>query len=492
MNLQVYLDQIDRVIHEGKFKATWESLGTYGEPVWYNKAKFGIFIHWGVYSVPAFANEWYARNMYIKGSREYEHHIKTYGEHKEFGYADFVPLFKAENFDPSEWMQLFKEAGAKFVVPVAEHHDGFQMYQSEISSWNSAQMGPHRDVLGELKVEADKEGIILGASSHRAENYWFFSGCRDFDSGLEKIEFQEPYGYAYKLFEHDDLHSYTHNIDSIGPSVEHILNWLVRTCEIIDKYQPSILWFDWSIQNKAFKPYLKKLAAYYYNRSIEWGKQVAINYKFDTFAYGTAIYDVERGQLADIRPRLWQNDTAIAKNSWCYTENNEFKTPESLVEDLIDVTSKNGCMLLNVGPKSDGTITQEDQAVLKGIGQWLRVNGEGIYDTTYWKVFGEGPTEIVEGSFVDNDRLPYTKEDIRFTYKAPYIYAFVMKWPKDNAITIRSLKQYSRFFSGDIKAVNLLGYTGEVDYSMTENGLSIQYKGVIEMTYPVGIKITVD
>jgi len=305
MNIQTYLEQIDRVIYEGKFKATWESLGTYGEPAWYNKAKFGIFIHWGVYSVPAFANEWYARNMYIKGSREYDHHIKTYGDHKEFGYAEFVPLFKAENFDPAEWMQLFKEAGAKFVVPVAEHHDGFQMYQSEISSWNSAQMGPHRDVLGELKVEADKEGIILGASSHRAENYWFFSGCRDFDSGLETIEFQEPYGYAYKLFEHDDLHSYTHNIDSIGPSEEHIQNWLVRTCEIIDRYQPSILWFDWSIQNKAFKPYLKKLAAYYYNRSIEWGKQVAINYKFDAFAYGTAIYDVERGQLADIRPRLW-------------------------------------------------------------------------------------------------------------------------------------------------------------------------------------------
>jgi len=149
-------------------------------------------------------------------------------------------------------------------------------------------------------------------------------------------------------------------------------------------------------------------------------------------------------------------------------------------------------MLLNVGPKSDGTITQEDQVVLRGIGQWLSMNGEGIYDTTYWNVYGEGPTEIIEGSFVDNDRLPYTKEDIRFTYKAPHIYAFVMKWPKDNEITIRSLKQYSRFFSGDIKAVNLLGYREEVDYSMTENGLSIQYKGVIETTYPVGIKITVD
>lgn len=492
MDVKGYLSKIEKVILEGSYKDTWESLGNYGEPEWYQKAKFGIFIHWGVYSVPAFANEWYARNMYIKGTREFEHHIATYGKHKDFGYADFIPDFKAEKFDAAEWMELFEEAGARFIVPVAEHHDGFQMYESELSDWNAAKMGPKRDVLGELKVEAEKKGIVLGASSHRAENYWFFSGCRDFDSGLQDIEFQEPYGYAFKLFEHDDLQKHTHTIDTVGPSVEHLENWLARTCEIVDKYRPSIIWFDWSIQNLVFKPYLKKFAAYYYNRSIEWNKKVAINYKFDAFAYGTAIYDVERGQLKDIRPRLWQNDTAVAKNSWCYTENNEFKTPESLVEDLIDVTSKNGCMLLNVGPKSDGTITEEDQKVLRGIGNWLKTNGEGIYDTTYWKVYGEGPTEIVEGSFTDNDRDPYTSQDIRFTYKAPYLYAFVLKWPENNRLTIKSLKQYNSIFAADIKSISILGYEGNVEFDMTEDGLTIEYGGLIETTYPVGIRIMLD
>lgn len=492
MDVQKYLERIEEVIEHGKYKDNWGSLADYGEPKWYQNAKFGIFIHWGVYSVPAFANEWYARNMYIKGSREFEHHVNTYGEHKDFGYADFIPQFKAEHFDASSWMQLFKESGAKFVVPVAEHHDGFQMYKSELSSWNAAEMGPKRDILGMLKQEAEKEGIILGASSHRAENYFFFNGCRDFDSGLDQIEFMEPYGFAKKICDHEDIHRYTHDIDAVGPNKEHLDNWLARTCEIVDRYEPSIIWFDWSIQNKAFKPYLKKFAAYYYNRSLEWDKHVAINYKFDAFAHTTAIFDVERGQLADIRPRLWQNDTAIAKNSWCYTENNEFKTPESLVEDLVDVTSKNGCMLLNVGPKSDGTITEEDQAVLKGIGNWLKTNGEGIYDTTFWKIFGEGPTEIVEGSFTDNDRQPYTSSDIRFTYKAPYLYAFVLKWPQDNQVIIKSLKQYNRIFAADIKDISILGHDEKVEYAMADDGLKIQYTGKIDTTYPVGIKIELD
>lgn len=492
MDVKGYLSEVEKVIQQGKYKDTWESLGAYGEPEWYQKAKFGIFIHWGIYSVPAFANEWYARNMYIVGSREYEHHKATYGDHKDFGYADFISDFKAEKFDAAQWMELFDDAGAKFIVPVAEHHDGFQMYASELSDWNAAKMGPKRDVLGELKVEAERKGIVLGASSHRAENYWFFSGCRDFDSGLQAIEYQEPYGFAYKLFENDDLHRYTHTLDSVGPCREHLENWLARTCEIVDRYQPSIIWFDWSIQNLAFKPYLKKFAAYYYNRSIEWNRKVAINYKFDAYAYGTAIYDVERGQLKDIRSRLWQNDTAVAKNSWGYTENNEFKTPESLVEDLIDVSSKNGCMLLNVGPKSDGTITLEDQNVLRGIGNWLKINGEGIYDTTYWKVFGEGPTEIIEGSFTDNDRDPYTSKDIRFTYNAPNLYAFVMKWPENNCVTIKSLKRYNPTFAADIKSIALLGYEGNVEFEMTEGGLTIQYLGEVKTSYPVGIRIVLD
>lgn len=489
--LAAYLKTIDEVIEKGPFKDDWASLSQVPEPTWYKKAKFGIFIHWGVYSVPAFGSEWYPRHMYDVGSKFYEHHIKTYGLHKDFGYADFVPMFKAEKFDPKAWVELFKAAGAKYVMPVAEHHDGFQMYDSDLSEWCAAKKGPKRDVLGELKKEIEANDMVFAASSHRAENFWFMSGCRDFDSGIQDIEYQEPYGYAHKLFDAKSVGS-THNIYNEGPCEEHLEDWLVRTCELVDKYQPKVVWFDWWIQNMAFKPYLKKFAAYYYNRGVEWGEQVAINYKYDAYAKGTAIFDVERGQLANIRPRFWQTDTAVAKNSWCYTENNDFKTPESIVCDLIDIISKNGCMLLNIGPKADGTIAEEDERVLRAIGKWLAVNGESIYDTTYWSVFGEGPTEIVEGCMNDVARSPFTSEDIRFTYKAPYIYANILKWPDNGEVVIKSLAKGSKHFEGHLQAIELLGFDGKVTYERLEEGLKINVDQPINTTFPVCFKITID
>lgn len=491
-NMDKYLKQIDEVIENGFYKDNWASLSEVGEPKWYRDAKFGIFIHWGVYAVPAYSNEWYPRAMYVKDSDVYKHHIETYGVHKDFGYADFIPMFKAEKFDPKVWVDLFEEAGARFIMPVAEHHDGFQMYDSDLSEWCASKMGPKRDVVGELKEEMEKRDIVFTASSHRAENYWFMSGCRDFDSGIADIEYQEPYGFAHKMFENEEMHDFTHDINSESPTEDHLQDWLVRTCELVDKYQPKVVWFDWWIQNKGFKPYLKKFAAYYYNRGLEWGVDVAINYKYDAYAKGTAIFDVERGQLSDIRPRFWQTDTAIAKNSWGYTENNDFKTPESIVQDLIDIVSKNGALLLNVGPKADGTITEEDAHVLKSIGKWLKVNGESIYDTTYWSVYGEGPTEVPEGAFSDTAREAFTSEDIRFTYNAPYIYANVMQWPEDGQISIKALAEKSKHFLGDIVGAEVLGYDAEVSLERTDEALKVSVAGNIETTYPVCLKILID
>jgi alpha-L-fucosidase len=490
-----YLRTIASVIAAGTYKADWGSLSEYPEPEWYKNAKFGIFIHWGVYSVPAFGSEWYARKMYLQGSPEFEHHVKTYGPHKEFGYADFIPKFKAEKFDAAEWTALFKEAGARYVMPVAEHHDGFQMYDSELSDCNAASMGPKRDILGELKEAMEKEGIVFTASSHRAENFWFFGGGRNFDSGIQDIEYQEPYGYADPVYSSSDnsaTHAGTHDIYSTPPSKDHLDDWLARSCELVDKYRPKIVWFDWWIHNMAFKPYLKKFAAYYYNRSLEWGIGVAINYKYDAFACDVAVFDVERGQLSDIRPRLWQTDTAIAKNSWGYTENNDFKDPVDIVGDLIDIVSKNGCLLLNIGPRSDGTITDEEQHVLREIGKWLKVNGESIYDTTYWVVYGEGSTEIPEGAFTDIKRAKFTSEDIRFTYKAPYLYANILKWPKDNRVTIKTLKEYGRYFLGHIESVELLGFDNDVEFTRDGEGLHVTVKGKVETDYPVCLKINID
>ncbi len=484
-----YLGKIDEVIKNGEYKDNWASLQKYPIPQWYIDAKFGIFIHWGVYAVPAFGNEWYPRKMYLEGSAEYEHHIKTYGAHKDFGYKDFVPMFKAEKFDANNWMQLFKDSGAKFVMPVAEHHDGFQMYDSDLSEWCSSKTGPMRDVLGELKTAADKEDIVLCASSHRAENFWFFAGATTFDSGINGEGLVEPYGYRHPDFANEDSY-FTHYIDSTPPSKEHLDDWLARTCEIVDKYQPKVIWFDWWIQNKAFKPYLKKFAAYYYNRSLEWGVGVAINYKFDAYGYKTAVFDIERGQLSDIRPQFWQTDTAIAKNSWGYTENNDFKNPVDIVCDIIDIVSKNGAMLLNVGPKADGTITAEDEYVLREIGKWLAVNGESIYNTTYWQVYGEGPTQIPSGAFTDTDRAPFASEDLRFTYNAPYIYVNVLSWPKNSEITIKSLGK--KIFNGDVLDIEILGYDAQTTYYHGEEDLKIRTNKIIDTKYPVCLKIKID
>ena len=486
-----YLKKIDEVIEKGPYKDSWESLSAHPVPDWYQNAKFGIFIHYGVYSVPAFSNEWYPRNMYVKGTKEYEHHIETYGTHKDFSYADFIPLFKAEHFDADEWMKLVKASGAKYIMPVAEHHDGFQMYDSDLSDWNAVKMGPRRDILGELKASAEKNGIVFCTSSHRAENFWFFGGARHFDSGLQDIEFREPYGYANPDYRDDEaMFTLSYDIYSTPASKEHLEDWLARTCELIDKYKPKIVYFDWWIQNISFKPYLKKFAAYYYNRALEWGEEVAINNKFDAYACSTAVFDVERGKLKDISPRLWQTDTAVAKNSWGYTENNDYKNPVDIVCDIVDVVSKNGCMLLNIGPKPDGTIAAKEKEILLSIGKWLNVNGESIYGTTFWKTFGEGPTEVQEGAHTDVNRAQFTSEDIRFTYKAPYLYANVLSWPKNGEVAIRSLGYQE--FNGNIINIRVLGFDTTVTFTRDRNSLNIMVKDDINAKYPVCLKIEID
>lgn len=486
-----YLMMIDEVIDKGHYKDNWESLKAYPLPKWYRDAKFGIFIHFGVYSVPAFNNEWYPRDMYIQGTEAYEHHVKTYGAHKDFGYADFIPMFKAEHFNADEWMKLIKASGAKYVMPVAEHHDGFQMYDSGLSDWNAVKMGPKRDILGELKASAVKEGIVFCTSSHRAENYWFFGGARHFDSGIQNIEYREPYGYAHPDYSNGEaMFALSNDIYSTPASKEHLEDWLVRTCELVDKYKPKIVYFDWWIQNLSFKPYLKKFAAYYYNRALEWGEEVAINYKFDAFAFSTAVFDVERGQLKNIRPTLWQTDSAVAKNSWGYTDANDYKNPADIVCDIIDIVSKNGCMLLNIGPKADGTIPRADRDILLSIGKWLSVNGESIYNTTFWKTYGEGPTEVKEGSFTDVERSHFTSEDIRFTYNTPYLYANVLSWPKNGEVTVKSLGY--KAFNGDIKNIQILGLDVPVAYNRDQEALFIKVKSEINTEYPVCFKIRID
>ena len=298
---QKLLEIVDQVIEQGPYKADWASLMEAPVPAWFRRNRLGIFVHWGLYSIPAYSNEWYSRNMYIRGMPAYEHHLKTYGPQAEFGYKDFIPLFTAENFDPREWVRLFREAGAGYLFPVAEHHDGFQMYKSELSCWNAVDMGPRRDILGELKAAAQVQGMEFCTSSHRAEHWFFMGHGREFPCDVgEKLQKGDFYWPAMPEPDNQDLFSKPY------PSEEFCKDWLARTAELILRYRPSLLYFDWWVQHQAFKPYLKKIAAFYYNCGSQWGRHVMICYKHDAMLFGSGIPEVERGAFADAKPYPWQ------------------------------------------------------------------------------------------------------------------------------------------------------------------------------------------
>jgi alpha-L-fucosidase len=457
-----------------RFTPDWESLRSYRVPDWYIDGKFGIFIHWGVYSVPAFGNEWYPRNMYLRGTPEHEHHIATYGPLTQFGYKDFIPQFTAANYDPAAWAQLFKAAGARFVVPVAEHHDGFAMYDTALSEWCAAKIGPKRDLIGDLAAAVRAEGLVFGVSSHRIENWWFYNGGRQAPSDVQDARYSGLYGPARQSYERLNR--------------AYMEDWLARLVELIDKYQPQLIWFDWWIEQKALEPYLKQFAAYYYNRGVEWGKGVAVNHKFEAFPPGVAVFDIERGQLASIPPYFWQNDTSVSKNSWGYVEGQDYKTATDLIGDLVDVVSKNGALLLNIGPRPDGTIPEPEQDLLREIGRWLALNGEAIYGTRPWTVFGEGPTEVAEGEFTDTHRSAFTSRDIRFTTKGDALYAICLARPT-GSLTIRSLGAGSGITADRIVRVTMLGETGELPWSLDQRGLTLAVPPTISGAHAFTFKL---
>jgi alpha-L-fucosidase len=470
--------KVDEVAVRGPFHPAWGSLERTQVPEWYLDAKFGIFIHWGVYSVSAFGSEWYPRQMYKKDTAEFKHHVLTYGPQSKFGYKDFIPRFAAEKFDPGKWAELFKNSGAKYVVPVAEHHDGFPMYDCGFTAWSAAKMGPKRDIVGELAAAVRARGLHFGASSHRAEHWWFFDQGMLFDSDVRAPRNLGLYGPARsrELAEQQKK----------PPDEAFLDDWLVRSAEIVDKYQPELVWFDWWIEQPVFEPYLRKFAAFYYNRGAEWGKGVAINYKNESFPSRAAVLDLERGQLGEIRPLFWQTDTAISKNSWGYVQPQDYKTAGSIIDDLVDIVSKNGCLLLNIGPRPDGTIPEEEERILLEIGRWLKLNGEAIYGTRPWRIFGEGPTRVSEGMFTDTKRAAFTGEDFRFTTKNGVLYAVAMAWPEKGRFVIRSLSKGAALVGN----VSLIGYKGSLDWKQTEQGLEVQLPAARPCDHAFVLRIT--
>ena len=481
------LKKVDMMDQQGPFRPDWESLQKYEVPEWYQDAKFGIFIHWGAYSVPAFGNEWYPRNMYVPGSPEYKHHVATYGPQDKFGYKDFLPMFKAEHFEPAVWAELFKKAGAKYVVPVAEHHDGFAMYDSGLSDWTAVKMGPHRDTTGELAKAVRAAGLHFGLSSHRVEHNFFLGVGRSIASDVNDPQYAAFYGPAHNWL--SAAAGVPLNGDFTYVSSAWADDWLARGAELVEKYHPDIVYFDWWIGQASIRPNLTKFAAFYYNSSLKYGDHLGvINYKDYAMQEHSAVLDLERGQLGDIRPLHWQTDTSISNKSWGYIKDDTFKSPEFVVHQLIDIVSKNGNLLLNIGPRSDGTIPEEVRQVLLDVGAWLNVNGEAIYGTRPWRVYGEGPTKVAAGSFHDTDTTRYTAEDFRFTAKGKVLYAIGLGWPAGGEAVIHSLA--STVGSEHVQSIALVGGDAKLQFDQRGDGLHVRVPAQAPGKYAYALRIT--
>jgi len=459
-----------------RYEPNWESLKQYAVPEWFKDAKLGIFIHWGVYAVPAFDNEWYPRFMYRdevsrKGVNFYQYHVEHYGHPSEFGYKDFIPMFKAERWDPEAWVELFKKAGARYVVPVAEHHDGFPMYDCSFTNWNAAQMGPCRDVVAELEQAVRKAGLKFGVSSHRAFNWRYYTFSEAFDNS--NPDYHKLYGVPHP--------------EEAPVSYEFILDWYARTRELVDKFSPDVLWFDFGWHRDEFEPWRPRVTAYYYNHALAHGYEPVLQYK-DKFPDGVAVFDIERGKLDDIREETWQTDTAVSYKSWCYIEDDELKTVTTIVHDLVDIVSKNGNLLLNVGPRADGTISDAVQDILLGLGEWLEVNGEAIYGTRHWHVYGEGKAKVAVGHITERQNEPFTVEDIRFTARGNVLYAIVPQWPGEE-VTIRTLRAGSYVPADKISEVRMLGAEGTLSWSQDEDGLRVKMPSVQPCQHAYTLKL---
>lgn len=472
------------------YKPTWNSLSQHADAKWFGDGKFGIFIHWGPYCVPEAFNEWYPRNMYQPHMKEFEYHRKTWGDHKKFGYKDFIPLFKAQHFDPEHWAKLFKKSGARYVVPVAEHHDSFAMYKSSHTRWNAVDMGPKRDVLGELFKEIRKQGMIAGTSSHLAFNWWYFrknihfdtsdplsadlyGGIHDVKSSLRPL----PKKLHWELF------------TGTRPNQAFLDLWWKRCTEIVDRYQPQLIYFDWCWGQPEWDFLRRRFAAYYYNRGRQWGKEVTLIYKEEVLEYGTATFDVERGGLDMIRPRPWQIDTSISWNSWCAIKNDELRSAQSIIHLLCDAVSKNGNLMLNVGPKADGTIPAAVEDRLLDVGSWLEKNGEAIYGTRPHRIFGEGESKPKAGTFAEDRKFSYTPEDFRFTRKGSHLYAISLGVGK-RKLKIKSLGRES-LLGGKIMEASLLGAKGRVKWSQERQHLALELPAGAKLRHAAAFKLLV-
>ena len=473
-----------------KFEVSFDSLRSFQCPDWFRDAKLGFWSHWGPQCVPMFG-DWYARNMYIEGSSQYLYHLRHYGHPSQFGYKDLVKLWKAENFDPDALMDLYVKAGARYFVGQAMHHDHFFNYPSKLNRFNSAQMGPMKDICGMWKKAAENQRLPFGLSEHLGASFSWYNVSKAKDSygpyaGIPYDGNDPAYrDFYFDNYEHtnkDDPYSgywYTFN-------KTHHTYWLSVMKEIIDLYTPDLLYTDGALPfgfldkeedtSAAFNCGLEAVA-YLYNKSIDaYGENRAVYTQKDRRReiYSVGILDIEKSQLPDISADPWHTDTCIG--NWFYDVRQQFKKPGHIIEKLIDVVSKNGTMLLNILQRPDGSIDEETRYILGELSSWIAACGEGIYSTRPWKVSGEGNSSVRLEGFKE-EAVSWTDTDFRFTSKKNTVYAFMMKAPANRSIAVRSFSPTEKVVS-----VRLLG-GGPLQFSQQFGILAVKLPDELPTVY---------
>jgi alpha-L-fucosidase len=470
--------QIKTPMPPGPFAPTWDSLKqNYRVPAWLDEAKFGLSLHWGLYSIPAYHNEWYEKHMYGTPAIA-RWHVEKFGPPDKFGYKDFIPLFKAEKFDPDAWAELFKKSGARFVAPTVQHHDNFALWDSKVTPFNSMAMGPHRDLMGELAKAVRARGLKFGVSNHGIENFQFINPPKELADDLRAKQTD--------LFDPQWADFYNYADRSDAACEKFLVNWWDRNVELIEKFHPDLLWFDNGVDQRYLDPLKLRIAAYYYNRAREWGAEVSITTKKAAFAPTNqnsetiaSIIDFEKigpRSPSGIRTGNWQVHESIG-STWGYTSDMKVSPPGAIIARLADTVAKNGCFFLNLSPRGDGSIPQEQQDTLLAVGQWLEVNGEAIYGTHNWITFGEGGGRGQSGL------------NVRFTAKGAALYAIVLGDWTGGELNIAPLAA-APSLEGKISTVALLGGDAALAFTHDATGLKVKLPANASGKYAYTLKIT--
>jgi alpha-L-fucosidase len=486
-------------IAPGPYKGTRESLKDYQVPAWYRDAKFGIWAHWGPQSAPEYG-DWYARNMYIQGHRQYEYHVKTYGHPSKFGFKDVIPTWKADKFDPDHLMQLYKKAGAKYFCSMGVHHDGFDLWKSTHQPrWNAVAAGPRKDVVGLFKKAAQKQGLRFAVSEHLAPSYQWFSTSHMSDktgplAGVPYDGVDPAYADLYHEYPSDYKLGGGTGFSNTSIPDSWKLHYFKRIKDLVDNYQPDLLYTDGGIY---YEEYGLAVVANHYNTSakVHGGKIEAVytSKRPTDCETGTCVLDLERGVAAGVPQNPWQTDTCIG--DWHYNKEAKYKTPKRVVDMLVDIVSRNGNLMLNFPLPNSGMLDDQELKILDEITRWMAVNGEGIYSTRPWKVFGEGPVASAppatggRGSgFNERNRSDLTAQEVRFTTKGSNLYAFVMGWPEKEAV-VKSLATNSPVAPFKVKNVELLGFKGKLKWTQDQNGLTVQLPEQKPSDHAIALKV---